>query len=259
MPTAQSRAIKKFSSGEEIVGSFTFSPDAAHTEIMQDVGLDFVLIDTEHAPLEAINVQDHVRATRPEGITPFARVRHNSGADVGRLLDVGVEGIVFPHLGLHPEETQEALRALRYAPEGNRPTCSGVRAIDYGLRTLSDYAPQSNAQVVSIGLIEDAEVVDDIDRVLSEYDVDVVIPGSGDLATSLGVPGEHTHPRVLEALDRVVTATKALGRSRVGMYLADPAQAGRWRAAGVDFFIVSIDYRILANAYRSALSEFDRS
>lgn len=258
MEHVPSRAIRRLTAGEEIVGSFTFSPDAAHTEIMESVGLDFVLIDTEHAPLEAIHVQDHVRAASSGGITPFARVRHNSGADVGRLLDVGVEGIVFPHLGLAPDETREALTALRYAPSGNRPTCSGVRAVDYGLSPLSEYTKRSNSQVVSIGLIEDAEVVDDIDDVLRQFDVDVVIPGSGDLATSLGVPGEHAHPLVVEALDRVVAAVKAGGRSRVGMYLADPAQAPRWRAAGVDFFIVSIDYRLLAHAYRGVAAEFGR-
>ena len=220
---------------------------------MGGAGLDFVMIDLEHAPLTSSDVISHVRAAQAVGITPFVRVRHNDPADVGRMLDIGAQGIMFPHLGLHPAETKAALDALRYNPRGSRPSCSGVRAADYGLSSFAEYATRSNEEVIAIGLIEDQSVVDRIDEVLNEYDVDVVIPGSGDLATSLGLHGQHTHPKVIESLERVIAATKANGRSKVGMYLTDATAAPRWRDLGVDFFLLSIDYRILANAYTAAM------
>ena len=254
MPRHESRAIERLRRGEECTGSFTFSPDPAHTEIMGRSGLDFVMIDLEHAPLSGADVVAHVRAAVTVGLSPFVRVRHNDPADVGRLLDMGAQGIMFPHLGLDPDATKRALEALRYNPHGSRPTCSGVRAADYGLASFAEYAERSDDEVVAIGLIEDQEIVERIDEVLEEYDVDVVIPGSGDLATSLGVHGQHTHPSVVEALERVIEATKASGRARPGMYLTDPAAAPRWRALGVEFFLVSIDYRILANAYAAAVA-----
>jgi 2-keto-3-deoxy-L-rhamnonate aldolase RhmA len=255
MPPGHSRAIEKLRDGGECVGSFTFSPDPAHTEIIGAAGFDFVVIDLEHAPLAASDVLAHVRAARATGISPFARVRHNDPADVGRLLDLGAEGIMFPHLGLQPEHTRRALDALRYNPAGSRPTCSGVRAVDYGLSSFADYAARSNDSVVSIGLVEDQDVVERIEEVLDEFPVDVVIPGSGDLATSLGVHGQHTHPRVIESLERVIDATKASGTAKAGMYLSDASAAPRWRELGVELFVVSIDYRILAHAYSTALTQ----
>jgi 2-keto-3-deoxy-L-rhamnonate aldolase RhmA len=257
MRATESRAIGKLQADEECVGSFTFSPDAAHTEIMGRAGLDFVMIDLEHAPLGGSDVVAHVRAAQVTGISPFVRVRHNDPADVGRLLDIGAQGVMFPHLGLHPEATKEALRALRYNPAGARPTCSGVRAAEYGLSPFADYAERSNDEVVAIGLVEDQAVVDRIEDVLEEYEVDVVIPGSGDLATSLGVHGQHTHPQVIASVERVIEATRASGRAKAGMYLADPAAAPRWRDLGVELFVMSIDYRILAHAYTAALRDLN--
>lgn len=256
MQVNQSRAIQKLRQNELCVGSFTFSPDAAHTEIMGRAGLDYVMIDLEHAPLSAMDVLGHVRAAKSIGITPFVRVRHNDPADVGRILDLGAEGIMFPHVGLDPAATKAALSALKYSPEGTRPSCTGVRAVDYGLTAFPEYVERSNREVISIGLIEDQEVVDRIDQVLDENDLDIVIPGSGDLATSLGLHGQHTHPLVIQSLERIIAATKAYGRSKVGMYLTDPKSASRWRDQGVDFFLLSIDYRILANAYSAAVRDF---
>lgn len=255
MKATFNKATRKLREGEPIAGSFAFSPDAAHTEIMGKAGLDFVMIDLEHAPLTITDVVNHVRAAQLAGISPYVRVRHNNAADVGRILDTGATGIMFPHVGLDPEATKSAIDALRYFPHGIRPSCTGVRAVDFGLSSFNDYVEQSNEDVISIGLIEDQVVVDRISEVLDEYDLDVVIPGSGDIATSLGLPGQHTHPRVVESLMKVVDATKAHGKSKVGMYLADPKLAPQWRERGVDFFLVSIDYRILAHAYIAAIKD----
>ena len=258
MEIRENRAIKKLRAGQEVAGSFTFSPDPAHTEIMGTAGLDFVMIDLEHAPLTISDVVHHVRAAQLTGISPFVRVRHNNAADVGQILDVGAAGIMFPHVGLDPEATKSALQALRYHPEGIRPSCTGVRAVDYGLSPFNDYVTRSNEEVISIGLIEDQIVVDRIDEILHEYDLDIVIPGSGDIATSLGLPGQHTHPKVVESLMKVVEATKAHGKSKVGMYLTDPKLAPQWRERGVEFFLISIDYRVLAQAYGNAIKDLFR-
>lgn len=247
--------VQKLRAGEECIGSFVFSPDPAHTEIIGTAGFDYVMVDLEHAYLTIADVVAHVRAANAVGISPLARVRHNEPADVGRLLDAGVQGIMFPHLGLHGEATTAALDALRYAPAGARPTCSGVKAVSYGLDSFASYAAASDRDVISIGLIEDQEVVERVDEVLDEYPVDIVIPGSGDLATSLGVHGQHEHPEVLSSLERVIEAAKAKPSVKVGMYIVEPRAAERWRDLGVDFFLMSIDYRVLARAYAAAVEE----
>ena len=162
---------------------------------------------------------------------------------------------MIPHVGLDIARTKAALASMRYAPDGARPTCSGVRSADFGLRIFADIAAIANTEVLSIGLIEDAEVLNDIDVVLAECKLDVVIPGPGDLAMSLGVPGQLDHPLVNAAVSRVIDAAKRAG-SKVGVYVLSAESAVQWQEKGVDLFLVSIDQRILANAYRRLRQEF---
>src|SRR5580704_18431048 len=123
---------RRHSTSGPALGTFIFSRDPAATEIAGSAGFDFTVIDTEHAPLDAICLADHVRAAESFGITPWVRVGRYDAAEVGRLLDAGAQGIIFPHFGLNPDSAAEALAAARYAPKGSRPTCTGMRGSSYG-------------------------------------------------------------------------------------------------------------------------------
>lgn len=249
-----SRMHDRLTSGERALGTFVFSTDAAHSEIVGLAGYDFAVIDTEHASLGAAHVVEHVRAAKLAGVAPIVRVRGNRPEDVGRLLDTGAEGIMFPHVGLDDAATQHAFAAVRYAPHGERPTCTGVRASDYGLADFRTRSATLNDAMLTIGLVEDAEAVERIDSALAATPFDVVIPGMGDLASSFGVPGELTHELVVDATERIIRATLDAGL-RAGVYVRDAAEAERWTDAGVTVFLASIDYRVLARAYRDMHDE----
>lgn len=245
----------KLRSGERAFGSFVFSTDPANTEIVGSVGYDFVLIDTEHAPLGIGDVLAHVRAAHGVGTSAVVRVGTLEPAAIARLLDAGAQGIVLPHFGLDLEASEAALAAMRYAPDGTRPTCTGVRSASYGRALFAEYASRANEDTLAIGLVEDAAAVDQIEAVLAgAARLDAVMPGPADLATSLGVPGQQTHPAVVAAVQRVIEAAKALGRLKVGVYVADAALAAAWSQADVDFFVYSIDHRVLVRAYAESLT-----
>lgn len=249
-----SRMHARLESGARALGTFVFSTDAAHSEIVGLAGYDYVVIDTEHAPLEAAHVVEHVRAAKLGGATPIVRMRGDRPEDVGRLLDTGAEGIMFPHVGLDDAATQGAFAAMRYAPDGERPTCTGVRASDYGLADFRTQSTALNESMITIGLVEDATAVDRIEEALAVTPFDVVIPGMGDLASSFDVPGQLTHELVVNATERVIRATLDAGL-RAGVYVRDAAEAERWKDAGVSVFLASIDYRVLARAYQGMWAE----
>lgn len=207
MPEPRSLA-ERMRNGECVYGLFVFSPDPAHTELAGLAGFDFVIVDLEHAPLGIADVLNHVRAAAGTDLSVIVRVADDAPAAAARLLDAGAAGIVFPHVGLSPERTQAAVSALRYGPEGTRPACTGVRAGGYGQRDFSDYVRRSNDTALAIGLIEDAAVVGRIGEVLDSVALDVVLPGPGDLAASLGLPGALSHPRVRAEVDRIADAAQ---------------------------------------------------
>ncbi len=249
MPDGTSLAAR-LRAGECVCGPFVFSPDPAHTELAGLAGFDFVIVDLEHAPLAVGDVLAHVRAAAGAGLSVLVRVADDTPGAAARLLDAGAAGIVFPHVGLSPERTAAAIAALRYGPEGNRPACTGVRAGGYGQRDFGDYVRRSNAETLAIGLIEDAAAVERIEEVLSSVALDVVLPGPGDLAASLGLPGDLAHPRVRAEVDRIVAAAEARGLA-VGAYVGSVEDAVAWRKRGARFIACSIDYRILGQAFRN--------
>ena len=241
---------ERMQDGDCVYGLFVFSPDPAHTELAGRAGFDFVIVDLEHAPLDIRDVLDHVRAADAVGLSVIVRVADDAPAQMARLLDAGVCGIVFPHVGLSPARTAAAVSALRYAPAGDRPACTGVRAADYGLSPFGDYVERSNNMTLAIGLIEDAAVTGRLDEVLSSVRLDVVMPGPGDLAASLGLPGELTHPDVRAEVDRIIDAVLARKGTNIGAYVSSVQEAAAWRKRGATFIAYSIDYKILAATLR---------
>ena len=247
----ETRSLKsRIQEGTCVYGMFIFSPDPAHTELAGLSGIDFVIVDLEHAPLEIGNVLDHVRAARGVGISVIVRVADDAPAGAARLLDAGVEGIIFPHVGLSSSRTKNAVSAMRYSPDGNRPACTGVRAADYGLRPFVNYVGDSNAGSFAIGLIEDTLAIDSLESVLETSGLDMVMPGPGDLAASLGLPGQLTHPRVAKEIARIVAIVKKRSNCYIAAYVNNAEEAISWRKSGAKLIAYSIDYKIFGAALR---------
>src|ERR1700737_2269331 len=176
-----------------LLGGFVFSGDSNIPEIYAECGFDFVIIDTEHALNDIRSVHAHLRACAAAGIHAIVRLGAANFPDAPRLLDDGAEGIMIPHLG-HGAGTKQILESMKYWPEGSRPTCTGVQMAGYGLRNFAECAERSNRDVLSIGLVEDRECVESIGRVLDETDVDWIMRGPVDLASTMGVHGKLMYP-----------------------------------------------------------------
>jgi len=233
------------------LGAFVFSTDPAIPQIYAEAGFDFVVVDLEHALNDLRSAMQHLQACRAAGIHAFARIGGADLANVPRLLDAGFKGMMLPHLGIAAAGTDTAVQALRYPPDGLRPTCTGVPAAGFGLSNFARYAEASNRDVVSIGLVEDGEAVERIDQILDRKGADWIMPGPGDLASSLGVHGQLKHPTVEAAVDKVLDAAAARGIP-AGMYINDPSEAAPWIARGVKFLVLSIDYKWLGKTLKAA-------
>ncbi len=238
-------------SGRPALGTFVFSTDAASVEIAGHAGFDFVIVDLEHAPLGIEHAPGHLRAAAAAGIGALVRVPSGDDARIGTLLDSGAHGILLAHFGKDAAAARAFGRVLRYAPAGERPSCTGVRAAGYGLTSYAEYVQHANADLIGIGLVEDAEVIPRLDALLKEVRIDAVMPGPGDLSVSMGLPGQPTHPRVKEAVGRVIASARGAGL-RVGMYLNSPGEIHEWKALKLDFYVYLFDTKVLALAYAAA-------
>ena len=237
-----------------LLGGFIFSSDSNISELYAEAGYDFVIIDTEHALNDLRIVQTHVRACAAAGIHAIVRLGAANYADGSRLLDAGIEGLMIPHLG-HDARANDVLQSMKYWPEGVRATCTGVQIAGYGQRNFAEVAVLSNKNVLSVGLVEDRSCVERIEQVLQESQVDWIMPGPADLASSYGLHGQLTHPTIQEAVSRIIVAAQAR-QIKVGVYVNELSEIDAWKSRQIDFFVHAIDYKILGKALRAAALDF---
>ncbi len=247
---ARNRAKETLAAGGYATGTWlqlVRSPSIVR--LIAAAGFDMVFIDMEHSSFDWQTVGDMCEMARAEGITPVVRPYDRSGPVVNRVQDLGAMGLVF-HDVTSRAEVDALLAIVRYPPEGHRGVSAGAAATDYRVGDGKALQAAVNAHTLLGIQIESAAGVDGLDGILRGGGVDLVEIGRNDLSTSLGVPLQARHPRVLEALDRVVSVATAHGVA-VGVTAASPEDAKDLVDRGVRSLGYGIDKNVLGGAYRS--------
>ena len=225
-------------------------PSVAMAQVLAASGIDCLIIDMEHGPLDLPTVHAMVAATQGTGATPIVRVPWTEHWLVKPVLDTGAMGINFPMIST-ANMARAAAASLRYPPEGVRGFAPSYAASRWGV-SAQDYIGRANREMLNIITIEDAEGVRNLDAILAVPGIDVVAIASFDLSMSLGVPGQFEHPE-LRAL--VATAEEKVRRAGIalgGVALTPEAVAARV-AAGYRMLLVGFDVQMVAEAARAAV------
>ena len=197
--------------GNIVVGTGA-SPTYKHFEVdmdmLADSGFDFVLFDTQHAPVEAKQLHAPIQAMRGKKAAPVIRV-HNRFDQIGNALDAGARGIIVPMVGTK-EEAVSLVRSCKYSPLGERSN-SGVRGEWGEFKDYRSYLDMVNEELVIMAMIETRQGLDNIDEIVSVPGIDVVLVGPSDFSIELGVPIDYKSDTFQQALDKIVTACNKHG------------------------------------------------
>lgn len=248
---ARSLLVEKLQGAGTLAGMQCFSASPVLVEAMGGAGLDFTVIDLEHCPTQLETVAHLVRAADACGIAPLVRVPDLDVPLIGRTLDLGVQGIVLPHASV--ERCKAAVRAARYAPEGDRGACPVVRGAGYLPGDWRAHVARSREETLVVPLVEDAAAVEGIEAIFALDGIDVVFVGPFDLAISMGIDGsDYRHPALAAVLDRAVAAASARGKhvmTTVGATI-DHDYAASLVARGVRLLSFSADVAVFLTACR---------
>ncbi len=197
--------------GKTVTGMLLFTGSPMVVEMMAAAGLDFVIIDMEHSALDLDRAGHLIRAADAAAITPFVRVPDVDAPLIKKLLNLGAAGIVLPHA--NRENCTALLKAMRFAPDGERGACQITRAAGYVRGGWNDYATRANRELMAIALLEEKESIADLDALAAMPGLDAFFVGPTDLSVSLGVPGAtFDDPQMSAALDTVVATTRRHGK-----------------------------------------------
>ena len=202
------RVKDKIHNGETaiVVGGYQ-TPDII--DFMGPMGFDGIWLEGEHGGVDYGDIGDLTRACDLWGLTSIARVNLNLPGVIYRTLDVGAQGICVPHVNTG-EEARAVVDAGKFAPLGHR----GMFASRQGIG-IDNFIEVANEQSLLTILIEDIVAIDNMDEILEVDNIDCFFVATGDLAQSMGHPGNVEHPDVLEvakkANRKIVDAGRVAG------------------------------------------------
>ena len=218
----QNRVKKALTQGEQVYGAFISIASPRIVEIAGYAGLDYVIIDNEHSTINDETLENMVRAGEAVGISVLVRIVENRDSIILKVLDLGADGVLVPHIG-SKEAAAAVVKAARYYPEGHRGQMSSGRRAGYGSVDRMAYLTGMGNEVMVMLMIEDVEGVQNIDEIVSVPGIDAIVVGQGDLSQSMGLLGQPNHPDVVKARDRVFAAARAAGIAVTGRELATVA------------------------------------
>lgn len=220
--------------------------DPLAAEMAAGAGFDWMLFDTEHAPLEAPNVLSLLQAVAPYPVSALVRPRVLDVALIKKLLDHGAQTILVPMVQ-DAEQAALAVAATRYPPRGMRGVAGATRAAGFG--RIQGYHQRAHEETCLLVQVETGAAVEEIEAIAAVEGVDGIFVGPADLAASLGHPGEPGHPEVVAAILAAIRRIRAAGKPP-GILTTDPALYEAAIEAGAVFVSKTIDILVLRNGLR---------
>jgi 4-hydroxy-2-oxoheptanedioate aldolase len=197
---------ERWAAGEPAVNAWVMHDDVAVATALAETGFDGVVADLQHGRMTEASLEWFATEIEAADAVPMVRLRWNSPAEIMRVLDLGVRGVIAPMVG-SADEAAALVSAARYPPLGTRSYGPIAGAFGAG----AAHVAEANRTVLVFAMIETADGLANVDAIAATPGLDGLYVGPADLSLSLGLTSfaDLTDPALLEALDAVVAAARA--------------------------------------------------
>jgi len=250
----------KIQNGERLIGSYLQLADPNISRILGLSGFDFVWVDFEHSYMSYETLLSHILALRSTGTHVIVRAPQNDLTATKKILEMGVDGIIFPMIRT-AEEANVAISNTLYPPYGTRGF-GPMGAIDYGLKSVPDYIANTRDELCRFIQIEHKDAIENLDEILKNPYIDGYIFGPNDLSGSYGRLGDvfcdEITAVIADTVKRLQTAGKYVGIASGG--IADEVLS-HWSSFGVEMLCGGADFdylRMGATANRENLEKIHK-
>lgn len=220
-------------------------------DMLEELGFDWFVFDTEHAPLTQKEVSQMIQVIDVEKVCPIVRVGQVDMYSVKSYLDMGAHGILFPLVN-NKEQAEMAVSYCKYPPEGIRGTAPR-KASSYGL-SLSEYLRKANELTTVAVQIETKDALKNLEEIANVKGVDILFVGPTDLTMSLGYLDNRDNEELIDAMKKVVYTCEKYGKTP-GILAINKEEAERAKKFGFRFIGLSSDFRLLISKAGELLSE----
>ncbi len=202
---------RKLRQGQPALITALFLNDASVFELASLMGFDGIWMDLEHHLLSVERAGELMRAARVGTSDIIARPAKGEFMRMGRLLEAGAQGIMYPRCE-SAEEAAEVVKWSKFAPLGQRGFDSGNPDNPYCCVPPQQYVQQANDETFVVVQLESPSAIDQASEIAQVEGVDALILGPADFSILAGIPGELQHPMIDDALRRIAAACQATGK-----------------------------------------------
>src|SRR5229473_1494911 len=184
-------------------------------KVMKAAGFDWLFLDLEHGAMSIQTACEISTAAQDSGIAPIVRVPHGELAMATRVVG------------------------------------GGQAQFDYAPMKMADMTKRSDDNTLITVMIETPKAVRNAEAIAAVPGIDSLLVGSSDLSMEMGIPGENGHPKIQEAVDKVIAACKTHGKwpGMGGAYSEELLQL--YIGKGVKLLLAGNDLPMLTNAART--------
>jgi len=250
MALIPNRTKERLALGEVTIGfSVLHSRTVNIAKIAKSCGYDWLWVDAEHGTMSTQTAVDMCIAALDCGITPIVRVPGPEDFHVGKMLDGGAQGIIFPHIN-NAEEAEQAVRSAKYPPRGHRSHTGAKPQMGFERVSIAASIGLVNENILVGTMLETEEGIRNVEAIAAVEGVDVLFIGTQDLSIDMGIPGELNHQRIRQAYEQMITAALKNGKSAGMGGVYDDSLIPVYIGMGVRFVLAGTDYEFMVNAAR---------
>src|SRR3954452_12988032 len=230
--------------GAPKMGLFLNSHSPTVAEQLAHSGYDWLLIDTQHGPMNYEKLSAMLSGVASGGAKSLVRVGgYNDRPGIQQALDLGADGVLVPYINT-AAEAREAISCCRYPTAGTRSVYFPQRSMNKG--GLLGYAGNANNNVIVALQVETASCIENIAEIAAVPGVDLLFLGQNDLCMSMGLyekyefPHMYTSPELGAATQALVDAA---GKNNVilGLFLFGTSRVGEFLEKGFTFISIGND------------------
>lgn len=235
--------------GERVYGTMlAVARNPRWARALAHVGLDYVIIDTEHSAFSRGEVADMIAAYDQVGVAPLVRVPIPDAHYVTMAMDAGAHGVLVPYCET-VEQVKTAVGAAKWRPLKGALLDRAIETGEFPSEELKQYLTRRNLKSFVIIGIESVPAVENLAAMLDVAGVDAVFVGPHDLSCSLGIPEQYDHADFEAALEQIVQ-TCAAPEVAMTVHFSDLELSRKWAQRGVSLILHSSDVGSLCGAFR---------
>jgi 4-hydroxy-2-oxoheptanedioate aldolase len=240
--------------GDTQIGLISSLASSYAVEVTAGAGFDWMLIDSEHAPVDLESVLQQLQALSGYPVAPVVRVPWNDMVAIKRYLDIGAQSLLIPYVET-AEQAEYAVRSTRYPPGGLRGVALATRASGFGREPA--YGQRAHEEIVVIAQIENQAGLENLEAIAAVDGIDALLVGPSDLHAAFGHIGESAHPEVVSVIEKAIARIGATGKA-TGVYAPVDDLARRWMDLGARLVLVGTDISILARGTDALIQRYKR-